>query len=165
MPDQDRSSSENFIISNVQRQQTIDQIGCLLKERLSLQQSLVDRVATNTSSNEQLFLEILEIFDTLESLIDYLQNNPQLTEKAIERIPKSLNTIQSKLLATLARRQVERVEITDPSDLQFCQIVDAQIDPAVTVPIISKVVRQGFIIGERLLRPVEVIVQKPPVSN
>ena len=165
MPDLDRSSSDNFIISKVQQQQTIEQIGCLLKERLSLQQSLADRVATHTSSNEQLFLEILEIFDTLESLIDYLQNNPQLTQKAIERIPKSLNTVQSKLLATLARRQVQRVEITDPADLQFCQIVDTQIESGVTVPTISKVVRQGFTIDERLLRPVEVIVQKPPVSS
>ena len=166
MPNRDRSSSDSFIISKVQQQQTIDQIGCLLKERLSLQQSLSDRVATHTASNEQLFLEILELFDTLESLIDYLQNNPQLTQKAIERIPKSLNTIQSKLLATLARRQVERVEITDPSDdLQFCQIVDTQIDPAATAPTISKIVRQGFTIDKRLLRPVEVIVQKPPVSD
>ena len=165
MSDRDRTSSDSLIISKVQQQQTIDQIGCLLKERLSLQQSLADRAATHTASNEQLFLEILEIFDTLESLIDYLQNNPQLTDKAIERIPKSLNTIQSKLLATLARRQVERVEITDPTDLQFCQIVDTQIDAAVTAPIISKVVRQGFTIDERLLRPVEVIVQKPQVSN
>jgi molecular chaperone GrpE len=165
MPNRDRSSSDSFIISKVQQQQTIEQIGCLLKERLSLQQSLADRVATHTASNEQLFLEILELFDTLESLIDYLQNNPQLTQKAIERIPKSLNTIQSKLLATLARRQVERVEITDPSDLQFCQIVDTQSDAAVTVPRISKIVRQGFTIDKRLLRPVEVIVQKPPVSN
>ncbi len=165
MSDRDRSSSDNLIISRAIQQQTIDQIGSLLKERLSLQQSLADRAATHTSSNEQLFLEILEIFDTLESLIDYLQNNPQLTQKAIERIPKSLNTIQSKLLATLARRQVARIEITDPSDLQFCQIVDTQIDPAVAAPIISKVVRQGFTIDERLLRPVEVIVQKPPASS
>ena len=165
MSHQDRSSLDNLIISRAIQQQTIEQIGCLLKERLSLQQSLADRVATHTSSNEQLFLEILEIFDMLESSIDYLQNNPQLTEKAIERIPKSLNTIQRKLLAILARRQVEQVEITDPLDLQFCQIVDTQIDPVVTVPTISKVVRQGFKIDERLLRPVEVIVQKAPVSS
>jgi molecular chaperone GrpE len=164
MSDQDRSSSDNLIISRATQQQTIDQIGCLLKERLSLQQSLADRVTTHTASNEQLFLEILEIFDTLESLIDYLQNNPQLTEKAIERIPKSLNTIQSKLLATLARRQVDRIEITDPADLQFCQIVDTQIESAVTVPTISKIVRQGFTVGERLLRPVEVMIHKPPAS-
>lgn len=166
MSDQDRDQlpSDNFIISKAQQQQTIAQIGCLLKEKLSLQQSLANQTATHNASNEQLFLEILEIFDTLESLIDYLHNNPQLTEKAIERLPKSLNTIQTKLLATLARRQVERVEIIDPSDLHSCQIVDAQIDITVTTTTISKVVRQGFTIGERLLRPVEVIVQKPLAS-
>ena len=161
MSNLDRSSSEHFTISKAQQQQTIEQIGYLLKQRLSLQQSLANQVATDTANNEQLFLELLEIFDTLESLTDYLQNNPA-TDRTIERLPKSLKTIQTKLLATLARRQVERIEITNPSDLHQCQIVDTQIDAEVAIPTISQVVRQGFTIGERLLRPVEVIVAKPP---
>jgi hypothetical protein len=37
MSDRDRLSSDNFIISRAVQQQTIDQIGSLLKERLSLQ--------------------------------------------------------------------------------------------------------------------------------
>jgi molecular chaperone GrpE len=156
--------SDYFTISKTQQQQTIEHIGYLLKERLSLQQSLAKQAATDTANNEQLFLELLEIFDTLESLSDYLQDHPQLTARTIERLPKSLKTIQTKLLSTLARRQVERIEIAHSSDLHQCQIVDTQIDAEVAIPTISKVVRQGFTIGERLLRPVEVIVSKPPVN-
>ena len=163
MSDLDRLPPKYFTISQAQQQQAIEEVGSLLKQRLSLQQSLATQVATDTANNEQLFLELLEIFDTLESLCDYLQNNPQLTARTIERLPKSLKTIQTKLLSTLARRQVERIEITNPSDLHQCQIVDAQIDAEVEIATISKVVRQGFTIGERLLRPVEVIVSKPPV--
>jgi molecular chaperone GrpE len=163
MSDRDRLSSDYFTISQAQQQQAIEQIGYLLKERLSLQQSLANQVAKDTANNEQLFLELLEIFDTLESLRDYLQHNP-LSERTIERLPKSLKTIQTKLLSTLARRQVERIEITNTSDFLQCQIVDTQIDAEVAIPTISKVVRQGFTISERLLRPVEVIISKPPVN-
>ena len=149
------------IITTEQREQAIAQIGTLLKERLSLQQSLANQSANNTSSNEQLFLELLEIFDTLESLIDYFNNNTQPTERAIDRLPKTLSTIQSKLLATLARQQVQIVEIndTDPQ-WQLYQVVDTQIDPTATTQKVSKVVRQGFTINNRLLRPVEVIVSR-----
>jgi molecular chaperone GrpE len=163
MSDRNRLSSEHFTISKAQQQQAIEQVGTLLKQRLSLQQSLATQIATDTANNEQLFLELLEIFDTLESLCDHLHDNPQLTARTIERLPKSLKTIQTKLLSTLARRQVERIEITNPSDLHQCQIVDTQIDAEVAIPRIAKVVRQGFTIGERLLRPVEVIVTKPTV--
>ena len=152
------------IITTEQREQAIAQIGTLLKERLSLQQSLANQSANNTSSNEQLFLELLEIFDTLESLIDYFNNNTQPTERAIDRLPKTLSTIQSKLLATLARQQVQIVEINDTApEWQLYQVVDTQIDPTVTSQKVSKVVRQGFTINNRLLRPVEVIVSRASI--
>lgn len=156
--------SGNSIITIAQQQQAIAQIGSLLKERLSLQQSLANQSANNTSSNEQLFLELLEIFDTLESLIDYFNSNPQPTERAVNRLPKTLNTIQSKLLATLARQQVQIVEIDDTApEWHLYQVVDTQIDPTATTQTVSKVVRRGFTIRDRLLRPVEVIVARSAV--
>ncbi len=153
---------QSFVISQAQQQQTIEQIGVLLKERLSLQQALANRVTMNTASSEQLFLELLEIYDALESLHEYLAANRQLTARAIERLPKSIGTIQSKLLGILAKRQVEKIATANlESALDLCQIVDAQIDSAVTAPTITKVVRQGFKIGESLLRPVEVTIATP----
>jgi molecular chaperone GrpE len=159
----DRQSPEpSLVISQAQRQQTIEQIGLLLKEKLSLKQSLANRISENIASNEQLFLELLEIFDALESLGDYFKDNPQLTERAIERLPKSIGTIQSKFLTILARRQVSKIELTDlESNLDLCQIVDTQINSEVTTPVITKVVRQGFKIGDYLLRPVEVTIDAP----
>ena len=151
-----------FTISQSQQQQTIEQVGLLLKERLSLQQALANRSSMTTASNEQLFLELLEIFDALESLQEYFTANRQLTERAIERIPKSIGTIQSKLLGILAKRHVEKIATADlESNLDSCQIVDTQINSAVTAPTITKVVRQGFKIGECLLRPVEVTIDTP----
>jgi molecular chaperone GrpE len=163
---QKQSSACNLIISQEQRQQTIDQVRFLLKERISLQQSLANQEAKNTADNEQLFLEFLEIFDALESLINYFETIPELSERAIKRLPKSLDTIQSKLLATLARKQVKKIEITSiESDLDLYQVVETQINPEVQIPKITKVIRQGFKIGEQLLRPVEVIIDQPPTNQ
>jgi molecular chaperone GrpE len=161
---QDRSPVDYLLISQSQQQETIDRVGLLLKEKLSLQQSLINQLAENTANNEQLYLELLEIFDALESLIDYFKNNPQLTERTIARLPKSLSTIQSKLLSTLAKQQVELINTIDTyPDWSLYQIIDTQIDPSLTAPVVRKVVRQGFKKETKILRPVEVIVDKPLV--
>jgi molecular chaperone GrpE len=162
MPQLNESTPDYLVITKEQQQATIDQIGYLLKERLSLQQSLAKQEIANTASNEQLFLELLEIFDSLESLIDYFQTNHQVNERMLERLPKSLGTIKSKLLTTLARRQVQIIELNDAElNSDLCQIVDTQINPAVTSTVVTKIVRQGFKIGENLLRPVEVTIDSP----
>jgi molecular chaperone GrpE len=162
MPRDYRPSADYLVITKEQQQQAIEQIGCLLKERRSLQQSLSKQDVTNSTNNEQLFLELLEMFDTLESLIDYFQSDRQLTEQAIERLPKSLGTIQSKLLSILARRQVKMIEVVGTELAgDFYQVVDTQINQNLTTPVITKVVRQGFIIGDNLLRPVEVTIDSP----
>jgi molecular chaperone GrpE len=162
MPRDYRPSEDYLVITKEQQQQAIEQIGCLLKERRSLQQSLSKQDVTNSTNNEQLFLELLEMFDTLESLIDYFQGNHQLTERAIERLPKSLGTIQIKLLSILARRQVKMIEVVGTElEGDLYQVVDTQINQNLTTPVITKVVRQGFIIGDRLLRPVEVTIDSP----
>jgi molecular chaperone GrpE len=63
---------------------------------------------------------------------------------------------------TLARRQVQIIEATGTElDRDLCQIVDTQINPALTAPVVTKVVRRGFKIGEHLLRPVEVTIDAP----
>jgi molecular chaperone GrpE len=166
MNHQKQSSAHNLIISQEQQQQTIEQVKLLLKEKVSLQQSLANQDTKNTAGNEQLFLELLEIFDALESLINYFETNQEMSERAIKRLPKSLETIQSKLLATLARKQVKKIEITNiESDLDLYQVVETQINPEVQTPRIAKIIRQGFQIGDQLLRPVEVIIDQPPTNQ
>ncbi len=159
----DRQSPEHLLITKQQQQETIEEISYLLKERRSLQQSLAKQDVSNNASNEQLFLELLEIFDMLESSIDYfLKTDRVLTEREIQRLPKSLATIQSKLIAILGRRQVEKIEIDDTIlDSNLCQIVDTQIDSNLTAPVVTKTIRQGFKIGDMLLRPVEVTIDSP----
>ena len=158
--------THNFIISQEQQQQTIEQIRLLLKEKISLKQSLANQETKNTADNEQLFLDLLEIFDALESLISYFENNQEINKRAIERLPKSLDTIQNKLLSILERKQVRKIEVTSiESNLELYQVVETQVNPEIQTPTIAKVIRQGFKIGEQLLRPVEVIIDQPATNQ
>ena len=61
------------------------------------------------------------------------------------------------------RCEIEILKTTDTEpDLKLYQIVENQINSDVTNTIIKKVVRQGLKIGENILRPIEVIIDKPP---
>jgi molecular chaperone GrpE len=155
MSDSTRSDPDEVLlqITAVQQQRAIAQIGSLLKEKVALKQSLAISQEKSTADTEQLLLELLEVFDALESLINYLQDNPELTEKAIARLPKSVTIIRSKLLATLERREVKPIVFTQSQpDINICQVLE---------PTITKIVRQGFCYGEKLLRPIEVTIDKP----
>jgi hypothetical protein len=51
-------------------------------------------VASNISfDREQILLELLEVFDAVESPIDYLQANPEIPTQFIKRLPKILGNI------------------------------------------------------------------------
>jgi molecular chaperone GrpE (heat shock protein) len=51
------------------------------------------------------------------------------------------------------------------SDVDLYKVVETQINPEVQTPRITKVIRQGFQFGEQLLRPVEVIIDRPPTNQ
>jgi molecular chaperone GrpE len=164
MSDSDRSPTDEILlqITPAQQQQAMTEIGSLLKERVMLKQSLAIAQEKSAADAEQLLLELLEVFDAIESLINYLETNPQLSEKAIARLPKSVGSIRSKLLITLARRDVKPIEFTATQpDINVCQVLDARSTDEVTEPTITKIVRQGFNYGEKLLRPIEVTIDKP----
>jgi molecular chaperone GrpE len=58
---------------------------------------------------KQLFLELLEIFDAMESLLNYLEENPNPNPQFIKRLSKSLGTVQKKMLATIEVEMFYRV--------------------------------------------------------
>jgi molecular chaperone GrpE len=156
------AGSDLLQITRAQQQQAIAQLGDLLKEKMALKQTLSIQQEQFQADNEQLFLDLLEVFDAIESLANYLQSNPELSPQAIARLPRSLGAVQSKLLSTLSRRDVKAIEFsgTEP-DINICHVVDARVTDAVIAPTITKIVRQGFYSGDKLLRPIEVTIDKP----
>ena len=152
-----------YQLSENQKNQIQQELGSLLKDKMSLKQSLKQQGEQTEAESEQLFLELLEVFDALEFLLDYIESHPEPNPKFIKRLPKSISTIQKKLLNILAKRQVRQINLEDTkANYNICQVVDREEREDLEEQTITKIVRQGFKLESKILRPVEVITSKKP---
>lgn len=137
------------------------EMGDALREIASLKQSLRQKEQYFLCEKEQIFIELLEVFDAMESPLDYLKNNSEIDPMFVKRLPKSLGNVQQKLSIVLEKRQVSRIDIqgTKP-DFTCCQVVDREERGDLEDQTITKVVRQGFRLGDKILRPVEIITSR-----
>jgi molecular chaperone GrpE len=154
----------NYIIIQEKVDLTIQEINNLKKEKVLLQQSLREQQTQSATNTEDLFLELLEIGDALEDLLDYLkQNHTSPSPEFIQRLPKSLEVVNRKFLGVIGKRQVLPIEIelqsTQP-DFNLCRVVDREVRNDMPDQTITKIVRRGFSLGEKILRPAEVITSK-----
>ncbi|TVQ42306.1 MAG: nucleotide exchange factor GrpE [Gloeocapsa sp. DLM2.Bin57] len=150
-----------YKISAEEKLKLEQEIADLYKHKSTLIQQIREQKQQHQAQNEELFIDILEVFDSLEFLINYLQENPELTPQALKRLPKSVQSIQKKLLLLLAKRKVNKIEFTQAKpDFNFCQVIDQEIRDDIEEHNITKITRQGFDYDGKILRPVEVIVAK-----
>ena len=157
---------KKYCLNPQQHEQLVQELRQLLQEKFALEQKIREQTTQNNAEKEQLFLEILELFDGLESLITYLQENPEPNPRFIKRLPKSLGSLQKKLLTILKRRDVTMIEHSQSlPDYQFCQVVDRETRNDLEENTITKIVRQGFWSDQKVLRPLEVITAKTEEEN
>ncbi|MCC0177082.1 nucleotide exchange factor GrpE [Waterburya agarophytonicola K14] len=150
-----------FQLDKSQRDRLQQELGSLLKEKMSLKQVLKQQKQQTEQEQEELFLELLEVFDSLEFFLNYIKENPKPNSKFYQRLPKSLRTIQKKILSILNKRQVQLIELKDNKpDYSICQVVDREAREDLEEETITKVVRQGFKVESKILRPTEVIISK-----
>lgn len=129
----------------------------LQKENVLLQQSLRKQQTQTAANTEDLFLELLEVADALESLLESLEKNPEF----LQRLPKSIGRVRRQLLNVLGKRQVLPIELQDNQlDFNLCRVVDREVRTDLPEQTITKTVRQGFRLGEKILRPTEIITSK-----
>lgn len=156
------STIQNFTVSQELRDLLVQELGSLKKQNVSLQQSLREQQTQASAESEDLFLELLEVGDALEALLDYLANNPAPSPEFMRRFPKSLGAVQRKFLSVLKKRQVIPIKLegTQPN-FDLCRVVDREVRADLADRTITKVVRQGFHVGDKVLRPTEIITSKP----
>ena len=148
-------------LSDEQRKELFQKIGTLLKEKVSLKQAYQQQEEKAASEQEELFLELLEIFDALEFLLNYITENSEINPQFIKRLPKSLVTVQKKLINILEQRQVQLIDFQETKpNFSICQVVEREERNDLEEQTITKVVRQGFYLDGKILRPVEVITSK-----
>jgi molecular chaperone GrpE len=154
--------NESYCLSAYQREQLANQLKQLLSERGSLQVDLKEQKGRTEAAKEKLYLELLELADSLEFLIDYISENPEPPPEFFKRLPKSLKTIYRKLLGVLQTREVTPFEVAlgSRADFEVCRVVEQEIRPDLDVHSVTRVIRRGFTNGNKLLRPAEVFTSK-----
>jgi molecular chaperone GrpE len=153
--------NQSFQITAEQRNQVLQELSHLLKGRVQLQQKLYQQQEQVRTTNESLFLELLEVFDALEFLIDYITTHPEPDSKAWLQLRKSLESVEQKFSKLLSKQQVNPIEVKQSEpDFAVCQVVDQVVCHDVEPGTLVEVTRKGFSFGDKVLRPVEVIVSK-----
>ena len=148
-------------LSDEQRKELFQKIGTLFKEKIFLKQAYQQQEEKAASEQEELFLELLGIFDALEFLLNYITENSEINPQFIKRLPKSLATIQKKLVNILEQRQVQLIDFQETKpNFSICQVVEREERNDLEEQTVTKVVRQGFYLDGKILRPVEVITSK-----
>lgn len=79
-----------------------------------------------------------------------------------------MGAVNRKFLSILAKRHVLPIEIelqsTQP-DFNLCRVVDREERNDLANQTITKIVRRGFSLGEKTLRPTEIITSKSEVGE
>ncbi len=154
-------SKNHYILTSEQREKLIEEFSNLQKQNTLLQQTLREQQTQAAANREDLFLELLEVTDALEALLNYLENNPEPNPEIFQRLPKSVGIVYRKFLSVLSKRQVVPIELSgNQPDFNLCRVVDREVRNDVEEQTITKIVRPGFMIGEKVLRPTEVITSK-----
>lgn len=152
---------QTYVLRLEERDQLQQELKTLYKERVSLQQSLREQQTQAAAATEDLLLELLEVGDALEALLDYMAGNPNPSPEFLQRLPRSIGAVHRKFLSVLAKRQVLPIEMegTQP-DFNLCRVVDREVRADLPNQTITKILRRGFRLGEKILRPTEVITSK-----
>jgi molecular chaperone GrpE len=155
------SITQHYLLTQEKRDLLIQEIGSIKKENIVLEQSLREQQTQTAAKTEDLFLELLEVSDALENLLEYLKNNNEPNQEFIKRLPKSVEAVNRKFLSILKKRQVLPIELQDTQpDFNLCRVVDREVNNDLADQTITKIVRQGFRLQDKILRPTEVITSK-----
>jgi molecular chaperone GrpE len=148
-------------LSDGQREHILQEIGSLLKVKFGLQQTIREQQQQASAESEELFLELIELFDALEFLRNYISENLESLHPSEQHLINFIATIENQLLKIFQNQEVKLIDFQDTHpDFRYCKVVDIEVRNDLENQTITKIIRQGFIIGNKILRPVEVIVSK-----
>lgn len=155
------NASQTYALSQEQRSRLQQELETLYEQRGSLRRLLREQKTQAAAATEDLLLELLEIGDALEDLLNFLADRPNPSPEFLQRLPRSLGAVHRKFLGILEKRQVLPIELegTQP-DFNLCRVVDREVRTDLPNQTITKTLRRGFHLGDKLLRPTEVIVSK-----
>jgi len=123
-----------------------------------------DRRDAETYGGSKLARDMLPVYDNMQRALDAVDDNQREESKAlIEGIELTLR----ELLNTFSKHKIERVspEIGEKFDPQVHQAMFEAPVPGIDGGKIIQMLTDGFVIGDRLLRPAQVGVSSTPPKS
>jgi molecular chaperone GrpE len=121
--------------------------------------TLANQAEANREEKKRLILDLLEVVDNFQRAMEHAGS---------EDFVAGIQAIQQQLLSILGRHSLERLEAQDrPFDPNFHEVLDTVAVPDRPDQTITRVYKDGYLFGGRLLRPalVQVAVRPEPPST
>lgn len=157
----------NFVIGEELRDRLVQDISNLQKENAGLKQNIRNNSNDIESQKDAFFLELLEVIDTLDNLTTSLENSLEALPESHQRLPRAIGSIQRKLLMTLQKRDVCPIVIPEQEavDVNLCRIIESENRDDLPERSLVKILKTGYMNGDKVLRSAEVIVTKSTNLN
>ncbi len=168
MNTEDPSVSENE--NNAEEKESPEKLSCQCKYDATAITALGDKI----DALQDLFVRRLsddrqktELIKTLEEGATFAFIEPFISDLILllDRLEKSEDdfvlSVKDELLGILERRGVNKITPTEKFDPAINKAVKVVIDPNVDGMVISSVVRNGYSLAGKVIRPIEVVVSKP----
>jgi molecular chaperone GrpE len=106
--------------------------------------------------------DLLEVLDNLDRAAAAAHERTSAPEQALERLAKGVDLVRDQFLAKLEALGVARLDVIDqPFDAsQHEAITTTPVDDPARDGLVVAVVKEGYAIGDELLRPAAVVVGK-----
>lgn len=143
-----------------EHQAVIQGLQALYRERMQLMQALREQRTQAEVDQEAMCLELLEVLDQMDYMIEFLASQSESGPAFMKRLPRSFTAMRNKLFQVMEKRQVGPIQQQDEgsvADFSLSRVVEQEVHPDKPAHTIVKVVKRGYRIGDRVLRPVEVV--------
>jgi len=143
------------------RRHRIARLEVLLRQRATLETQVRSLGEQQQSESERLYLELIEVLDLLDTLASGLEASAEGLPPVVGRAGRAVRSASGKLLQSLTGRGVQ--VIPDPDgELDFAQhrVLESELHPDRPDQSVVKVLRKGYRLDDRILRPTEIITSR-----
>ena len=106
-------------------------------------------------------LNVIDIIDSCENINEWVFNNQYNQIDEAKKTNSRYKTIQKKLLALLQKYGITKIEFPDNRLIVgLCEVVETEVDNNRKNDEIISVIRNGYIRGNELIRPAQIIIVK-----
>lgn len=124
-----------------------------------------DRIASQKYSNSRLIIKMLPIFDELELAINHADQSVPSDAPADSWV-EGVKLIQRKAVSLLETEGVTKIDsVGDPFDPVRHEAVGTEETAEYPPGCVSEVVRNGYMLHDRLLQPAQVVVAREKQQN